>query len=144
MAQSLKTRGSLAVPTEKYSAADARQALWPLGQTLSAGNLAPNSRRGNSSTTVFRQAIGRKIPAGSVGDHQTSRSESIGFCFRSSQFRHPWDPRSWPSALGFVPSMTTCDSRRIQLQDQGTILTNGRFAQEAAVHVVGRLPVSKA
>jgi hypothetical protein len=29
--------------------------------------------------------------------------------------------------------MTTCDSRRIQLQDQGTILTNGRFAPEAAV-----------
>jgi hypothetical protein len=65
------------------------QALWPWGQTLSAGNLAPNNRRGNSSTTVFRQVIGRKIPAGSVGDHQTSRSESIGFCFRSSQFRHP-------------------------------------------------------
>jgi hypothetical protein len=65
------------------------QALWPWGRTLSAGNHAPNSRRGNFSTTVFRQVIGRKIPAGSDDDHQTSRSESIGFCFRSSQFRHP-------------------------------------------------------
>jgi hypothetical protein len=39
--------------------------------------------------------------------------------------------------------MITCDSRRIQLQDQGTILTNGRFAPEAVSRNLLEVPRSE-